>query len=94
MCITNVDGVFLSFSHARRESYIVYDFTTEPEYNWAGEMRILTILHMTMMNLRTWANCIMSGAERYGGVSIQGNELDLDVSSTQKRFLKTDGQGG
>ena len=88
ICVLLMLMVFsLSFSHAE-ESYVVYDFT-EPEYNWAGENENLDYFAYDDDELAYMGKLYnVNWARRYGGVSIQGNELDLDVSSTQKRFLK------
>lgn len=70
------------------ESYVIYDFT-EPEYNWKGENDNLDFFAYNDDEIAYMGKLYNVGwARRYGGVSIQGSELELMVSSSQKRFLK------
>ncbi|NLN03339.1 MAG: hypothetical protein GX166_00725 [Clostridiaceae bacterium] len=78
----------LSFAEDAEDTYVIYDFT-EPEIYWAGENESLDYFAYDDEELAYMGKLYnVNWAKRYGGVSIQGTDLTLNVSSTKKRYLK------
>lgn len=90
--ILNIFIICIIFSlitvNGEKMAGVIYSFTEE-EYKWGGENENLDYVSYdveeeaykcTLYNV-TWAS-------RFGGVSLQGNELELPVSATKNRFFK------